>query len=58
MPDVLEFPITPKSQYLVLASDGLWDVAEDQVNNHQIYLHLFPLTFNAKLTYLLDSESL
>jgi len=62
VPDVQEFTITPKSQYLVLASDGLWDVAEDQVTlNHNISTSaLVSLTFLAlKLTYfLINSYSL
>ncbi|KAL4439513.1 hypothetical protein ABPG74_003915 [Tetrahymena malaccensis] len=30
VPDVQDFMITSKTQYLILASDGLWDVVDDQ----------------------------
>lgn len=30
VPDIEEFPINEKTQYLIIASDGLWDVCEDQ----------------------------
>lgn len=30
MPDYEEFEITSRTSYLIIASDGLWDVCEDQ----------------------------
>jgi serine/threonine protein phosphatase PrpC len=30
VPDVEEFQITEKTHFLIIASDGLWDVCEDQ----------------------------
>ncbi len=30
IPDIEEFAITEKTQFLIIASDGLWDVCEDQ----------------------------
>lgn len=31
-PDLNEFEIVPDHKYLIMASDGLWDVCDDQVN--------------------------
>lgn len=30
VPDIEEFAVTEKTHYLIIASDGLWDVCEDQ----------------------------
>lgn len=30
VPDFEEFEVTDKTIYLIIASDGLWDVCEDQ----------------------------
>lgn len=30
MPDIEEFDVTDRTKMLVMASDGLWDVCEDQ----------------------------
>lgn len=30
IPDICQFDITEKTQFLIIASDGLWDVCEDQ----------------------------
>lgn len=40
MPDIETFPIDSSSDFLIIASDGLWDVCQDQkavdlVKNHK-----------------------
>ena len=51
MPYFKKVEITAKTRYIVLASDGLWDVAEDNVN-----FNLFPLNFKDVYNLIKDTN--